>query len=293
MNATVYAGEPAEHRTFSDGRKWLSANDDKAWGERLYLWFIPVFFLLTGISTATGLNDASSGWNLALGFMVWLPYCVILPLFARRNRPLPVWKQWWFKFQIYMAVIVFILSYFGTEYFFEVLGMRYHYAGVTWYLDSALLGPDQATALAQDKRVPLGMYPLTMAFFTIYHTAAIVIVRRVVRATQAWSAAGRRAAYALAMFAMACFFAFAETALFMSAPSTTAWYEDLRTMLTIGTLFYSMDFIFTFPSFYRLDEDPARAPWSTSRIVIEAAAAAMGALLLADFWALAFGAPFA
>ena len=292
MTATVHAGEPEEHRSFSEGRKWLSDNDDKAWGERLYLWFIPVFFILTGISSKSGLGHTGNLWNFWLGVMVWLPYCVILPLWLRRGQPLPFWKQWWFKFQIYMGVIVFILSYFGTEYFFEVLGMRYHYSGVSWYLDSALLGPDQASALAADKRVPLGMYPLTMAFFTLYHCAAIVLVRRVVRAA-GLGAGGRRMAYALAMLAMACFFAFAETALFMSAPSTTAWYEDLMTMLTIGTVFYSIDFIFTFPSIYRLDEDRTRAPWSTSRIVIEAAAAAMGALLLADFWALAFGAPYA
>ncbi|MDG2003166.1 MAG: hypothetical protein P8J20_07530 [Novosphingobium sp.] len=293
MNETVYAGELAEHRTFSEGRKWLSDNEDKAWGEKLYLWFIPVFFLLTGISSATGLNHTSNVWNVALGFMVWLPFCVILPLILRRGQPLPFWRQWWFKFQVYMAVIVFILSYFGTEYFFEVLGMRYNYEGVSWHFDSALLGPDQATALAQDKRVPLGMYPLTMAFFTLYHTAAIVIVRRVVRAAQGLGIAGRRTVFAIAMLAMAGFFAFAETALFMSAPSTTAWYKDLQTMLTIGTVFYSIDFIFTFPSIYRLDERADRVPWGTSRIIIEAAAAAMGALLLADFWALAFGVPFA
>ena len=59
MNTTICAGEPAEHRTFSEGRKWLSDNEDKAWGERLYLWFIPVFFLLTGLSSATGLSHAS------------------------------------------------------------------------------------------------------------------------------------------------------------------------------------------------------------------------------------------
>jgi cycloeucalenol cycloisomerase len=293
MSAGTYAAEQPEFRSFSSGRKWLSDNDDKAWAERLYLWFIPLFFLISGIYSRSAWANSSSLMNLMQGVMLWLPYCVILPLVLRRGTGVPFYRQWWFRFQLYVAVIVFLLSYFGTEYFFDVLGMRYRYEHLSWYLDSALLGPDQASALVANKRVPLGMYPTTMAFFTIYHITAIVFVRRIVRATQGLGVAARRIIYALALFAMACFFAFAETLLFMSAPSKTAWYIDLPTMLTIGTLFYSMDFIFTFPSIYRLDEDPARAPWSLGRIVIEAAAACMGALLLADLWTLIFGAPFA
>lgn len=294
MHAAISSGEPQEYRSFTPGRKWLSENDDKAWGEKLYLWFIPVFFLLTGISAQTGLGTTSNVWNLALGFMVWLPYCVILPLILRRNQPLPFYRQWWFKFQIYMAVIVFILSYFGTEYFFDVLGMRYDYKGVTWYLDSGLLGPDQATALAQHKRVPLGMYPLTMAFFTLYHTAAIVIIRRVTNFGRTFGEAPRKLAFVLAVIAMAFFFAWAETMLFMSAPDQSyAWYEDLHTQLTLGSLFYAIDFLFTFPNIYHLDEHGTRPPWRWPRIMVEAAAMCMGALIVEDIWTLIFGAPFA
>ena len=293
MQATAYADQPQEYRTFTPGRKWLSENDDKAWGEKLYLWFIPVFFLLTGIASRTGLGPVDNVWNLALGFMVWLPYCVILPLILRRDHPLPFWMQWWFKFQIYMAVIVFIMSYFGTEYFFDVLGMRYDYK-ITWYLDSALLGPDQSTALAEHKRVPLGMYPLTMAFFTLYHAAAIVMIRRLVNLGRAHGPAAKRLAFVLGLFATAFFFAWAETMLFMSAPDQTyAWYEDTHTQLTIGSLFYAIEFLFFFSSIYQLDEHATRPPWRWPRIMIEAAAMCMGALIVQDIWTLIFGAPFA
>ena len=294
MQTAHYADEPQEYRTFTEGRKWLSQNDDKAWGEKLYLWFIPVFFLLTGITAKTGLNTTGNVWNLALGFMVWLPYCVIVPLVLRRKQPLPFWKQWWFKFQIYIAVVVFIMSYFGTEYFFDVLGMRYHYSGVTWYLDSALLGPVQSSALAQHKRVPLGMYPLTMAFFTLYHAAAIVMIRRLVNLGRAYGPAVRRLAFVLGLVATAFFFAWAETMLFMSAPDhTSAWYEDTHTQLTIGSLFYALEFLFFFSNIYQLDEQAARPPWRWPRIMIEAAAMCMGALIVQDVWTLIFGAPYA
>ena len=44
---TAYADDTPEHRTFTP-RTWLSDNDDRAWAEKLYLWYIPVFFAITG-----------------------------------------------------------------------------------------------------------------------------------------------------------------------------------------------------------------------------------------------------
>ena len=56
-------------------------------------------------------------------------------------------------------------------------------------------------------------------------------------------------------------------------------------MLRWGSLFYSLYFVVSFPTVYRLDEDPEAAPWSLSRTVIEASFVGMTSLLLLDLWA--------
>jgi hypothetical protein len=82
--------------------------------------------------------------------------------------------------------------------------------------------------------------------------------------------------------------------LFMSQPDHShAWYEDLHTQLTTGSLFYALEFLFTFSNIYQLDEHASRPPWRWPRIMIEAAGMCMGALIIQDFWTLIFGAPFA
>ena len=78
---------------------------------------------------------------------------------------------------------------------FDVLGMRYRFDHVTLYLDSALVGPDESTALAQFKKVPPGMYLNAVAFFVVYHTMAIICMRRVRTMTTDWSLPLRRAAW--------------------------------------------------------------------------------------------------
>ncbi len=288
-----YTDDIAEHRSFTTGRKWLSDNDDRAWAEKLYLWYIPVFFILSAITSRTGLSTAGNWPNLIGGLLVWAPWCVVLPLYLRRNHPLPFWKQWWFKFQVYLAVLIFFLTYFGTEYFFDVLGMRYRYPDQTWFFDSVLLGPDQATALAQDKRVPLGMYVLSIGFFTVYHAGAIVMIRKVYRLGQRAGISAGRIAFALGVVATALFWAWLETMLFVSQPKGSfAWYEDLNRQLGLGTVFYAMDFLFTFSSVYWLDELKSQRIWSLRRVAIEATAMCLGVLLAGDLWAMVFGVPF-
>jgi hypothetical protein len=46
-----------------------------------------------------------------------------------------------------------------------------------------------------------------------------------------------------------------------------------------------MYFVVSFPSFFRLDEQPDQPPWSLARTVIEASFVAITSLLLLDLWA--------
>ena len=287
MSATQYVDVPEDNRTFSEGRKWFSANDDKAWAEKFYLFFIPVFFAYNAFIQNMGWLDTGNFWNVAQNLIMWAPYCVILPLILRRNHSLPFYKQWWFRFQLYIFVLVFWVTFWHTEYFFEALGMRYRFPNVTWYFDSAYLGPDQATALANNERIPPSMYINTLAFFTVYHIAAIVVIRRLFNFARNFGASARKIAFAAAVAATALFFAWAETFFYMTAPAEgNVWYINLPWMLRVGSWFYMIYFLFTFPNVYWLDEAPEKQPWSYYRIVIEPTAMALFILFGLDMWVL-------
>jgi cycloeucalenol cycloisomerase len=297
MTSAALAQEADGARTFTSTRKWFSENDDKAWGEKLYISYIPFFLVFNAVLQKMGWTNPNNFWNVMQGVLLWIPYCVAAPLVLRRNQAIPVYRQWWFKCQVYLGILTLFMTYFHTEYFFDVLGMRYNYPRVTLYLDSVLLGPNQAHALAQHARIPIGMYLTTMGFFTVYHVAAVVMIRRVYNLAKDLAGSGavavHKAAFALTVLAAALFFACMETILFVSGSSLGyAWYVDLHRQLYVGSCFYAMDFIFTFPNLYGLDERRDQPAWTISKVVVNAAAMCMFVLLADDLWTQFYGAPF-
>jgi cycloeucalenol cycloisomerase len=265
---------------------WFSRNPDKAWGEKFFLTFVPVFFLYNGVIQATGWLDTNTFWHIVQNLGMWIPYCVLLPAWLRRHSGVPWQESYWFKFNFYMFVFVFFVTYFHTEYFFDVLGLRYRFDEVSIYFDSALIGPDEATAGADYKKVPPGMYLNAVAFFVVYHAVALVCMRRVRTMTLDWGVSPRRIAWIVIVGISALFFAWAETRLYITqAASENVWYVDLDAMLLWGSVFYSLYFVVSFPNLYRMDEEMSEAKWSLSRSFIEASAAGGISLVLIDLWA--------
>ena len=127
---------------------WFSRNPDKAWGEKFFLGFVPVFFAYNAVIQQMGWLDVGTGWHAVQNLGMWLPWCVLLPAWLRRGSGVAWSRSYWFKFNVYMVVWVFYCTYFHTEYFFEILGLRYRFPGVTLTFDAALVGPDEATAAA-------------------------------------------------------------------------------------------------------------------------------------------------
>jgi cycloeucalenol cycloisomerase len=217
---------------------------------------------------------------------MWVPYCVLLPAWLRRDSQIAWHDSYWFKFDLYLFVFVFFVTYFHTEYFFEVLGLRYRFPEVSLYFDSALVGPDEATAAADFKKVPPGMYFNAVAFFVVYHTLAVVCMRRIRSTTLGWSIPAQRVAWAAIVLATALFFAWAETRLYITEASAgNVWYVDLARMLEWGSVFYAMYFVVSFPNVYRLDEEMSEPKWSLGRIFVEASFAGIVSMTLLDLWA--------
>jgi len=267
---------------------WFSRNPDKAWAEKFFLAYIPVFFAYNALMQQTGWLDAGNFWHITQNLIMWFPFCVILPWALRRNSGVPWQQSYWFKLNLYMAVFIFFCTYFHTEYFFDVLGLRYRFNDVSLYFDSVLVGPDEATALAQHKKVPPGMYLNSIAFFIVYHTAAVVLMRRIRSMTEGWGAAMKRIAWVVIVAATALFFAWAETYFYITDDAAAnVWYVDLERMLKWGSIYYAMYFIVSFPNVFRLDEEQNN--WTLSRTVLEACAVSAISLLLLDLWALILG----
>lgn len=269
---------------------WFSKNPDKAWGEKFFLIFIPIFFGYNALIQQMHWLDVGNFWNVMQNLLMWLPYCLLLPAWLRRHSGVAWHRSYWFKFNLYMTVYIFFATYFHTEYFFEVLGIRYRFPQVSWYLDSALLGPDESTALAEFKKVPPGMYLNAIAFFVVYHSASVVLMRRVRTMTLDAAPWLRRLLWCITVALTSFFFAWAETYFYINAAAVeNVWYIDLHRMLTVGSVCYMLYFIVSFPNVYRLDEAPGPARWSLSRTVLEASAVSMITLLLLDLFTMIVG----
>lgn len=251
---------------------WFSRNPSKAWGEKFFLCYLPFFFALNAGKQAFGWLDAGNLWQLGQNLLMLAPLYVI-PFFIRDETSLGrKWYQtYWFKFNVWIYIFAFVATYFFTEYFFDVLGMVYDFPRVTLYFDAALVGSGQ-------QHVPLGMYFNGAAFFVVYHTLAIIVLRRI--RTSRFNTGP--VFVVIATVACAYFFAWAETRLVATdANKPYFYYQDLAWMLQSGSAFYACYFVVSFPFVYRLDEEPD-VNWSLGRTSIDALAAAMLAFFLLD-----------
>jgi cycloeucalenol cycloisomerase len=264
--------------------KWFSSNPDKAFGEKLFLTYFFFFMSYQTLLQKMGWVDVDDFWGTVTTLITWIPYLVILPAFLRRKSGIPWYQSYWFKLNVYMMVYVFFSTYFHSEWFFKYLGMRYNFPHQFLDFDSMACGPDQATARENFQAVPLSRYLDTMGFFTVYHTIAIVAMRRVRNMTSSLPAIGQRTLWVAIVVVAAVFFAWAETFFYIrNAVSSTVWYVDKGAMLRVGTSLYCLYFLVSFPNLFRLDET-ADQKWTLRRTIVEASFVSMVTLFVIDTW---------
>jgi len=266
--------------------KWFSTNPDKAWGEKFFLSFVPVFLVYNTLMIKLGWLDVGNFWHITQNLAMWIPYLLILPAVLRRNSGVAWYDSYWFKFNVYMTVFVFFVTYFHTEYFFQILGFRYSLPKVTINIDSYLVGPSEVTALAEHKKIPIGMYFNAIAFFTVYHTLAVIAMRRIKNTLTGASPTLQSVGWVIIVAATAWFFGWAEPRFYNTNPEAAqvTWYIDIQAMLKYGAFFYALYFVVSFPNIFRLDEKPDEPRWTISRCILEASAVSMISMLLLDLW---------
>ena len=156
-----------------EGGHWFSRNPSKAWGEKFFLAYTPFWIAAMGVLMATGTGKRWGDLGLNLAMLAIFAPLLVVPLAVRDETTLgrPWWRTYWCKFNVWIGIYAGIGSYFGSEYFFDVLGMVYNYPQLSWRLDSALLGSGTQT-------VPFIMYPSAHFYFVTYHTVGVIVLRR-------------------------------------------------------------------------------------------------------------------
>jgi len=195
----------------------------------------------------------------------------LLPSRPDRGRR-PWYEAYHAKLHAWLAVVVAFGTYFGTHYFFDLMGMRYAFAGARWTLGAEVVG-------TSGQGVPLFLYPLTHAYFATYFAALLVAERAVV----GWLRPGSvvRAAVVLAL---AYAVAFAET-FFMASPllADVFAYDNRERMLGVGSFGYASYFAVGLPMVRRIDG--CGKSWGLERVLIEALATCMMIMVSLEMWA--------
>ncbi|KAK4205114.1 hypothetical protein QBC40DRAFT_325786 [Triangularia verruculosa] len=170
------------------------------------------------------------------------------------------------KFNVYIAVLVFFGTYFGTAYFFQLMSMRYTFPAHLVTLDSDILRRQEM------QQVPVFLYPLTHAYFCTYY-ALLLVLYDYVNPKAFWSRS-------VTVLGLSYVLAWAET-WFMASDLMNEWfaYGDRSRMLRVGSWGYASYFVVGLPMLRRLSGE-----WGWERVVIEAGGCCMGIMVLLEVW---------
>jgi cycloeucalenol cycloisomerase len=215
--------------------------------------------------------------NIYMGFLVTVatPYLLqpfVWPLPAEKN--LPFYMRYSFKANLWIACFSFIGNYWYTHYFYSVLRAFYDF-------------PSHRL-----NNVPICLYFATHFYFVTYHTFSNLILRQI--ETRYSASFWRSAMFWTAVLTFSYFTAFMET-LTISSFEHYGFYVARSKIYTLGSAFYGIYFIVSYPMFYRIDEKVNRklgvALHSVYQVVVEVMGTGMLVLLLLDFARLALGVP--
>ncbi|KAM1185991.1 hypothetical protein ACFX2G_015542 [Malus domestica] len=261
---------------------WLAPNPSKRWGELFFLLYTPFWLTLClGIVVPFKLYESFTELEyLLIGLVSAVPAFLLPMLFVGKADSSLAWKdRYWVKASVFLVVFLFLASvwiiifsyvgnYFWTHYFFTVLGASYTFP--SWKMNN----------------VPHTTFLLTHVCFLFYHVTSNITLRRLRHFTAAWPEQVQWVAEAAWILAFSYFIAYLETVAISNFP----YYQfvDRASMYTVGSLFYAIYFIVSFPMFLRIDEKPGD-PWDLPRAAIDALGAAMLVTIILDLWRIFLG----
>ncbi|KAM1128846.1 hypothetical protein ACFX13_039446 [Malus domestica] len=250
---------------------WLAPNPSKRWGELFFLLYTPFWLTLClGIVVPFKLYESFTELEyLLIGLVSAVPAFLLPMLFVGKADSSLAWKdRYWVKASVWIIIFSYVGNYFWTHYFFTVLGASYTFP--SWKMNN----------------VPHTTFLLTHVCFLFYHVTSNITLRRLRHFTAGWPEQVQWVAEAAWILALSYFIAYLETIAISNFP----YYQfvDRASMYTVGSLFYAIYFIVSFPMFLRIDEKPGD-PWDLPRAAIDALGAAMLVTIILDLWRIFLG----
>lgn len=243
--------------------RWLPVGRDKRAYEQ---WVLRYSLVWTGAFAVIIALELYEGFGALAYFLV----CggLAAPLLLREVL-LPPYKPWaerhGVRAQAWLLVFGFLGNYWCTHYFYCVL--KASYTLPAWRLND----------------VPICMYQATHFYFSSYHVLGNLLLRR----TLTSFAPGRARAVLLGYVVCALSYttAFLETLTISHFPYYD--FEDREMVYTVGSAFYGIYFLVSFPVYFSIDEPGFKPPDGLRGVIFSALASGMLVLLLLDLARLA------
>ncbi|KAG0492804.1 hypothetical protein HPP92_006202 [Vanilla planifolia] len=133
--------------------------------------------------------------------------------------------------------------------------------------------------------VPHTTFLLTHVCFLFYHMASNFTLRRLRHSIADLPSSIRFVTEAAWILALSYFIAYLETLAISNFP----YYDfvDRALMYKVGSLFYAIYFVVSFPMFSRIDEEGDA--WDLPRVAVDALGSAMLVTIILDLWRLFLG----
>mmetsp|Transcript_32187 Transcript_32187/g.78210 ORF Transcript_32187/g.78210 Transcript_32187/m.78210 type:complete len:305 (+) Transcript_32187:58-972(+) len=145
----------------------------------------------------------------------------------------PLFERYSFKANVWIAVYSFIGNYWYTHYFYSVLKAKY------------------TMPAHRLNNVPIALFFATHFYFSTYHTFSNLMLRKVVTSYQKGFL--RSLLFVSVVLCFSYFTAFMETLTISAYPDYS--FEDRDMAYTVGSAFYGIYFIVSFPAFFLFDDD--------------------------------------
>lgn len=178
----------------------------------------------------------------------------------RDERARPFHERTATKLGLSVVMFAFLMNYFTTPYFYDVLHMHYGFR-VRWVI----------------RQNPVFLYLLTVAYFATYAALLLLVARASRRLGARLPKVIAWVPVALAPFVVAAL----ETALNANPFMKRLFcYDDTVFALTFGTLSYGACFCFTLPVWWSIDEHRDRSRSTLSQVVVRSSAAMFGMVVV-------------
>lgn len=187
----------------------------------------------------TGVYEYFGEWSyLVVGLISAVPP-IVLPLFFPKlsgEQGIPWYERYTTKANTFVFMAAWIGNYFWTHYFYKVLGTGY------------------SMPAHRLNDVPFALYLITHSYFLGYHLTASILLRKLWKRMErtGYSYKKQLVIVSLIIIASCYFVALFEVATIASFPYY--YYKSVFKMWVIGSGFYGIYFLFSFPMFHRIDE---------------------------------------